>query len=219
MRVIGWPRFLLCCWAFAAAASIAACGSSPQLATQPPRASALMSTTVVVPSAAAAPSPSAVTVAPSNPYPSRTATPRSAPSGDAVAGCATSNLMLAQARNFSAHADTDILFTLTNKAAASCTVTGYPGVTLLNAAGTQVGPGAARHPSPVTVVTLGPGAKAQFHELDPQAACPDAPGAAQIRVFPPNQTAALRISVQEFVCHPAVTAVAPFNPNEPTYVN
>jgi len=106
-----------------------------------------------------------------------------------------------------------------NQAAAPCTVTGYPGATLLNATGTQVGPDAARHPSPVTVVTLAPGAKAQFHELDPQAACPDAPRAAQIRIFPPNQTASLTRPVQEFVCHPAVTAVDPFNPNEATYVN
>ncbi len=80
-------------------------------------------------------------------------------------------------------------------------------------------PPGTRPPSPVTVVTLAPGAKAQFHELDPQAACPDAPRAAEIRVFPPNQTASLTSSVQEFVCHPAVTAVGPFNPNEATYVN
>lgn len=80
-------------------------------------------------------------------------------------------------------------------------------------------PPGTRPPSPVPVVTLAPGAKAQFHELDPQAACPDAPRAAEIRVFPPNQTASLTSSVQEFVCHPTVTAVAPFNPNEATYVN
>ncbi len=218
MRITGRQQRLLCCCVSAASLSIAACGGSQQPTAQPPPPALLLtSTRVVIPSATVSPSPTPAGVAPSSPVTITSAPP--ATSGNAVAACATSKLVLAQAQNLSAHADTDVLFTLTSEAAAPCTVTGYPGVTLLNAAGTQAGPDAARHPSPETVVTLTPGAKAQFHELDPQAACPDAPRAAQIRVFPPNQTASLTSPVQEFVCHPTVTAVAPYNPNEPTYVN
>ncbi len=217
MRITGRQQRLLCCCVSAASLSIAACGGSQQPTAQPPPASLLTSTKVMTPSATVAPSPTPAATTPSSPVTTTSSPPST--SGNTVAACTTSKLALAQARNFSAHADTDILFTLTNQAAAPCTVTGYPGATLLNATGTQVGPDAARHPSPVTVVTLAPGAKAQFHELDPQAACPDAPRAAQIRIFPPNQTASLTRPVQEFVCHPAVTAVDPFNPNEATYVN
>jgi hypothetical protein len=218
MRTTSRQRRLLCCCVSAASLSIAACGSSQPPAAQPPPASVLTSTTVVLPSATVSSLPTPAAAAPSS-SPVTTTNSPPATGGNAVAACATSKLVLAQAQNFSAHADTDVLFTLTNEAAAPCTLTGYPGVTLLNAAGTQVGPDATRHPSPVTVVTLTPGAKAQFHELDPQAACPDAPRAAQIRIFPPNRTASLTSPVQEFVCHPSVTAVAPYNPNEPTYVN
>ncbi len=218
MRITGSQRRLLCCCVSAASLSIAACGSSQQPAAQPPPSSVLTPTTLVTTSATDSPSPTPTAAAPSS-SPVTTTNSPPAPDGNAVAACATSKLTLAQAQNFSAHADTDILFTLTNEAATPCTVTGYPGVTLLKAAGTQIGPDAIRHPSPETAVTLVPGAKARFHEIDPQAASPDAPRAARIRVFPPNQTAALTVPVQEFVCNPAVTAVAPFNPHEPTYVN
>ncbi|MDQ6613656.1 MAG: DUF4232 domain-containing protein [Actinomycetota bacterium] len=122
-------------------------------------------------------------------------------------------------RTIRAHAENDVVFTLTNEAPIACTLSGYPGVSFLNGARGQVGPDATRHPSPVSVVTLAPGAMAEFQEVDPQAACPDSPSASQMKVFPPNQTAALTVAVQLFVCFPSVTAVSPFNPNRTPLLN
>jgi len=126
--------------------------------------------------------------------------------------------MLAKAETLSAHGENDIVFTLANDATTSCTLIGWPGVSLLNSGGQQVGPDAARYPSPKRLVTLAPGGRAEFHEVDPQAACADAPAAPQIRVYPPNQLASMRIAVHLFVCHPSVTAVAPYTPNGPPVI-
>jgi len=133
--------------------------------------------------------------------------------------CLSSKLVLAQGENYSAHAENDVVFTLTNESPVACRLSGYPGVSFLDGAGVQVGADATRYPSAESVVTLASGAMAEFQEVDPQAACAAAPRAPQMRVFPPNQTAALTIAVQLFVCHPSVTAVSAFNPNRMPLIN
>ncbi len=203
---------------------VAACGgSTPPTAQSTP--SVIASTPKPPPSSITTSTVSTTTAstpAPTSTSPSGSATtngPPPATGGNTLSACSTSKLTLAQAENYSAHGQTDIVFTLTNQATTPCTLSGYPGVSLLNATGSQVGPDATRHQSQESAVTLAPGAKAEFQEVDPQAACPDSPRGTQIRVFPPNQTAALMLPVQTYVCRPSVTPVSPYTPNGPPLIN
>ncbi|GAA0683170.1 hypothetical protein GCM10010193_41250 [Kitasatospora atroaurantiaca] len=85
----------------------------------------------------------------------------------------------------------------TNTSAISCTLTGYPGVSYVAANGVQSGNAAVRENGTVTTVTLQPGGKAsaKLHDsngiggYDP-AQCQLSP-AEGLRIYPPNQTAAL----------------------------
>lgn len=85
----------------------------------------------------------------------------------------------------------------TNTSAASCTLTGYPGLSYVATNGVQSGNAAARAAGSVGTVTLKPGgtAKATLHDsngvggYDP-AECQLAP-AQGLRIYPPNEQAAL----------------------------
>jgi len=217
-------RRLVCCSALLVALPAAACGGSPQppaqstpavvastsVATSSTATSTASTTTNSTPSSTITPPPSSAAV---------TSGPPPATGGNTLSACSTSELSLAQAENYSAHGQIDIVFTLTNEASTPCTLTGYPGVSFLNGAGSQVGPDATRHQSPEPAVTLAPNARAAFQEVDPQAACPDSPRGTQIRVFPPNQTASLSLPVQVYVCRPSITAVSPYTLNMPPLIN
>lgn len=81
----------------------------------------------------------------------------------------------------------------TNSSAASCTLYGYPGVSLVSA-NAQIGLAAKRVATvPVTLVTLAPGAtaRATLQVVDAGNYPPSTCGpvkAASLRVYPPNQT-------------------------------
>ncbi|WP_425429042.1 DUF4232 domain-containing protein [Streptomyces vietnamensis] len=85
----------------------------------------------------------------------------------------------------------------TNRSTATCTMTGYPGVSYVAQNGVQSGNAAVRQPGTITTVTLPPGgrAKAQLRDAngisgyDP-ARCKLSP-AEGLRIYPPDQTAAL----------------------------
>ena len=94
----------------------------------------------------------------------------------------------------------------TNSGGAPCTLYGFPGVSLTNSSGAQIGAAATRNPSKAsTLVTLAPGAKASAElgvanaENYPAATCKPTPSA-QLKVFPPNQTQAIEVAFTTTGC-------------------
>jgi hypothetical protein len=124
------------------------------------------------------------------------------PTGAAPAGvpsCSTSNLRIALG-NGGAAAGTDFtVLDFTNIGAASCTLYGFPGVSLADPSGVQIGAAATRNPANTpTLVTLAPGARANATlgvanaENYPVPACKPTT-AAQVKVYPPNETKAIEL--------------------------
>jgi hypothetical protein len=93
---------------------------------------------------------------------------------------------------------------LKNTSTRPCVVAGYPGVSLLDASGSQIGAPAARETGfPVADVKLAAGASAStaLHTANQGIA----PGgcltpSAKVRVFPPNELDAIEIAGQVTVC-------------------
>jgi hypothetical protein len=81
---------------------------------------------------------------------------------------------------------------LTNASSATCTLTGYPGVSAVDLVGHQLGSPASRLPSPTKTVTLGAedSAIATLRVVEagnfPNAACHPV-NAAGVRVYPPDE--------------------------------
>ena len=127
-----------------------------------------------------------------------------APTG--AAACSSSNLHISLG-NGGAGAGTDFtVIDFTNSGGAPCTLYGFPGVSLTNSSGAQIGAAATRNPSKAsTVVTLAPGAKASAElgvanaENYPAATCKPTPSA-QLKVFPPNQTQAIEVAFATTGC-------------------
>jgi len=96
---------------------------------------------------------------------------------------------------------------LTNVGSASCTLYGYPGVSLVDSSSAQIGAAATRNSSlhAPSVVTLAPGAKANFvvqiAEAGnyPSSTCKPKQ-AADLKIFPPNQTQALALPTTSTGC-------------------
>ncbi|WP_419994107.1 DUF4232 domain-containing protein [Streptomyces boninensis] len=89
---------------------------------------------------------------------------------------------------------------LTNKSSTACALKGYPGVSLLDAAGKQLGPTATREAKGYGTVTLAPGATASntLHTLNRHGKC--LPASAQVRVYPPANRASLVIPGEITIC-------------------
>jgi hypothetical protein len=127
-----------------------------------------------------------------------------APAG--AAACSSSNLRISLG-NGGAGAGTDFtVIDFTNSGGAPCTLYGFPGVSLANSSGAQIGAAATRNPSKAsTVVTLAPGAKASAElgvanaENYPASTCKPTPSA-QLKVFPPNQTQAIEVAFTTTGC-------------------
>jgi hypothetical protein len=91
----------------------------------------------------------------------------------------------------------DLIFR--NHGSASCEMTGYPGVSFLDASGAEINVPATRSGAAYASVTVAPGASvdAQLAMPDPDVRdCPTAI-AHSVRVFPPNETHALLITVDD----------------------
>jgi hypothetical protein len=127
-----------------------------------------------------------------------------APAG--AAACSSSNLRISLG-NGGAGAGTDFtVIDFINSGGAPCTLYGFPGVSLTNSSGAQIGAAATRNPSKAsTLVTLAPGAKASAElgvanaENYPAAACKPTTSA-QMKVFPPNQTQAVEVAFTTMGC-------------------
>ena len=91
---------------------------------------------------------------------------------------------------------------LTNTGSSSCELRGFPGVSLLDGTGKQLGQPAAREGTEGSLVTLAPGGAAsttlQTSAEGMGAACE--PTSTQLRVFPPDNTVALTFSAAYVAC-------------------
>lgn len=103
-----------------------------------------------------------------------------------------------------------------NSSQSTCTISGYPGTSLVNASGTQIGQPADKDTTnSIKTITLSPGGKVKStlrvvnNNFD-KGVCQE--GATQIKVFPPDQTEAVTFSSDITTWCPgfSVTAVTTF---------
>jgi Protein of unknown function (DUF4232) len=139
--------------------------------------------------------------------------PPASPSGSlspAVTGtpsCATSDLSVTLGASSGYAGGVDVTVVFTNTSGTTCTLYGYPGVSLVSAPPyTQLGLAAQRSATtPVAVVTLATGATASsvVQIVDalnfPTATCGPTK-AAFLRIFPPNQTAPVYLANTSEAC-------------------
>ena len=173
-----------------AAALAAGCGSSGSPAAAPTK-------TITVQAAPAAPASAA---APGTP-----ATGTASPTAPAAPACPTRSLGLKLGLAQGAAGSTYQVIDFTNISNATCTLQGYPGVSLAGGKPvTQIGLAAARsHATPRKLITLAPGSVANAvlqvaHAVNFPAAKCHPTNAAYLQIYPPNQTtpAYLRYSAQ-----------------------
>jgi hypothetical protein len=120
--------------------------------------------------------------------------------------CATSslNVTLGVSQGYAGGVYETIVFT--NTSGATCTLYGYPGVSLVSAAHAQIGLAAQRSTStPAKQITLATGASANallqiVDALNFGAATCSPTQAAFLRVFPPNQTAPVYLTNTSEIC-------------------
>jgi hypothetical protein len=186
------------------AAALAGCASSGT-SSQPPAAGS--TTTVTASPSASSNTPGVVA-------------PSSSPAAGSTA-CATSALQvkLGASNGYAGGVYQTIDFT--NTSGSSCTLTGYPGVSLVSGPShQQLGLAAKRGTStPATTVTLAPGAtaNAQLQIVDalnfPTPTCSPAK-ATDLKVFPPNQFTAVYLPDTSYGCGKSVQTlfIAPIRP-------
>jgi hypothetical protein len=196
----------------AGAIVIAAAGcSSSSTSSAPPAAPASSSAPASSP-AAAAPTSAAASTAASAPSSGSSAHAVSTPSGGSGGGvsataCATKDLTVKVGTSEGAAGSVYQVLDFTNAGSASCTLYGYPGVSLATGSPvTQVGAAATRsNAAAAAVVTLAPGATANAllrvtQAMNyPQATC--SPKATTVlHVYPPNQTASVDVAYKATGC-------------------
>jgi hypothetical protein len=157
--------------------------------------------------APASPSLSAPTVAPT----SSSSSTASNTTGS-VATCLTSQLSLSPGPSGGAAGSIYTTFFFTNTAGTPCAVRGFPGVSLLNDAGSIVGQPATRDGSEGPSVRLAPGQRAQFTlrvSTATQTGCDTPRPSSRILVYPPEQTVPLRIPFTTGSCSVSVQSLTP----------
>ena len=175
-------------------AAVAGCSSSSSPSAAPP--STASSSTPAAPSSSTAPAPA--------PSPSLSPAVTGTPGSSA---CATSslNVTLGASSGYAGGVDQTIVFT--NTSGATCTLFGYPGVSLVSAPPyTQIGLAAKRGSTvPVKQITLATGATANamlqvVDALNFGSATCSPTKAAFLRVYPPNQTVPVYLADTSEVC-------------------
>lgn len=148
-----------------------------------------------------------ITPTPTPPEPTPTPTPSAAPStAPQAAACTTGQLKLTLGSGQGTAGSTYQPIILTNTSSGPCSLTGYPGVSFVDASGAQLGKSAARNNQPYHAVTLagsGGQASALLRLPDPGVFSPsdcNQATAAKLKVYPPNQTGALVVSDAADVC-------------------
>jgi hypothetical protein len=177
------------------------------------RPASWMAVAVVCAGAAACSSSSSAPATSTTTTVTATATAPAAPTGTATAtspagpaACAASSLHVTQGtpQGYAGGVYQAIVFT--NAGGASCTLYGYPGVSLVSAAHAQIGLAASRSSvTPVKLITLAPGAtaSAQLQIVDalnfPASSC-NPVKAAYLRIYPPNQTVPFYLANSSQTC-------------------
>jgi hypothetical protein len=94
---------------------------------------------------------------------------------------------------------------LTNHSDTACHLTGFPGVSLLDAHGQQIGAPATRDPISYQPVELAPGDSASdtIHTANQQGSC--LPTSASVRVYPPGSRASLVVPGEITACDGVLT--------------
>jgi hypothetical protein len=197
------PRLSLALPALLTALVLAACGSSGSTSSsgttaKAGAASATSSHTTGASSSAAAGSTTAASTG--TPAASASSTTPSAGAA-AVSGCPTSSLRLSFVSGQGAAGTAYMTYALTNVGSTTCTLFGYPGVSILNGAGQIVQHPAQRGgiqaPTRVRLVTLGREGQARFlltsSDVIPSPGCQHAFTGTTLQVFPPNQRQALTV--------------------------
>jgi hypothetical protein len=177
------------------AALITACGASASPSAAPTGTAAATATPTATPTAAA--SPAAATPAP--------ATPSAAPAGPAP--CPTRSLRAKVGVSQGTAGSTYAVIDFTNISSLSCTLYGYPGVSLAGGKPvTQIGLAAAEsHATARVLVTLTPGAVANallqiVHAGNYPASTCGLATASYLQIYPPNQTTPIYLSYTSPTC-------------------
>lgn len=127
-----------------------------------------------------------------------------------VATCLTSQLRLTSGQSQGTVGSIYATFHLTNTAGTPCSMRGFPGVSLLDDAGKIVGQPATRDGSEGPSVRLGPNQRAQFIlrvGAATRTGCDVPRPSSQVLVYPPDQTAPLRIPFSTTSCQLAVQSL------------
>ena len=130
-----------------------------------------------------------------------------------VATCQTQHLTLTQGRVGVATGTTYVTYSLQNHGPSTCSMVGYPGVSLLFAKGSVIQRPAARDRTAYRPVRLQPGQRAQFvlRTVDasiPGTGCSSSWKTAAVQVYPPNQTTSIRQSSTIGACDLTVGPVS-----------
>jgi hypothetical protein len=186
-------RLLAAAGLLCAAALAAGCGSSDS-----PDAAPTKTITVRATPAGPATSPTA------SPVP---ATGPASPSAAGAPACPTRSLRVKLGLAQGAAGSTFQVIAFTNISNATCTLYGYPGVSLAGGKPvTQIGPAAAEsHTTARTLVTLAPGAVANavlriVHAVNFPAAQCHLVTADHLRIYPPNQTTRVSLPYTSQTC-------------------
>jgi hypothetical protein len=119
------------------------------------------------------------------------------PTAAAAPPCANGAVTVSADREGALPGEELALLRFTNVTAAPCTLTGFPGVELLDG-GRPIGKPAQRSGQRIVTLTLAPSATvaAQLHDVT---RC-NAPLSDQVGVYPPNQTRQLRAALELRAC-------------------
>jgi hypothetical protein len=103
--------------------------------------------------------------------------------------CATSQLTAALGGGDAGAGSLFRYLVLTNHSSTTCHLTGYPGLSMLDADGRQIGAPADRQPMPYSAVVLRPGGSVSdtIHTVNQQGTC--LPASVKLRIYPPGNTA------------------------------
>jgi hypothetical protein len=212
-----WP---LCALLAGALAMVTACGADTgDQASAPPASSGARSGAH---SGRMAPEPPASHPVPSHPVSHRASShpvthPASAPvsSSATVANttgpppgarrvCSTEQLRLSLGRKDVGAGNVHLPLVLTNKSTGTCTLTGFPGVSVLDSAGSGIGDPATRRGASRSTVSLPPGgsASAVLHTLNEGTSdTPCRRTADRIRAYPPDSLSSMTVPARSFrVC-------------------
>ena len=199
-----------------AVAAAAGCGSSSgssTAASAPAASSASSATSAAASSAASGSSASSASSASPAESPHAVASPTPSGAGSTsggasgLAGCATQDLKVTTGNSEGAAGSTYLSIRFTNASSTSCTLYGYPGVSLAAGSPTaQVGAAADRTATaPASVVTLEPGQTGSallriVQALNyPTATCSPT-ATTYLRIYPPNETQSVLLPFKAMGC-------------------